>query len=299
MVAGVAPVVDSSDLDTGPLPQPRSTSGGYPPAPSGKRPNDYEDRRRKWIVAAATTGVLLVAGLGGWALAAEPGTNGRSTNARGATGAGVPGSARSASGTPAGLITTMIDGTMTTVPTLSPGASRPGQSGRPAAGDPSTGPSQPGDNPAPTTSQPPATSGPVPSLIGLTPAAARAALTDAGFTGGATSELLCQSGAQDNRVHTQEPAAGATASFTTTIQIKVQPTNCATVPGPSGTVAATVSTIKAAGFTNVRDPGACPYGAASISVDLAGWYIPTTTQITVSAVCKNPPATTAPPPAGA
>ncbi|MCK9927057.1 protein kinase [Frankia sp. Mgl5] len=281
--------------------QPAPGSSGSSGGPGGRSAADR--RRRSRIAAGAGLVVALVAGAGGWALAAA----GDSESALTADGGGqvitdpsvtatLPGGAPMPPGMdPAAIPTSTAAGASPHAGT----SPRPGESATPGAT-----PTQPGQ-----TSAPPATAsatptpkdGTVPDVVGLSQAAATNTLSGKGFTNVATNEV-CQKGKNGGTVIDQAPNAGSVVPVTTKVTLTVQATNCVEVPAVAGqTLAAARNTLVGAGLGVLDGNGGCQYGAgpnAARTTPGAGSMMHKGDSVWLEPTCKDapaPPPTTAPP----
>jgi serine/threonine-protein kinase len=297
MLAGVVlDAEDPADASTGPLPQVQRVA----PATGALADRRYDDRRRRaWVAAAATTGVLVVAGLGGWALVAAPGD-----------GAGVsPGQRGPAVAMPGGGGGGALGLDLSGLPTASPGfsatgAPTPGVPGQPAtAPGPGTTSAAPGASPTagapPDGGAPPPPSGTakptrglVPNVVGMALTEARKTITGAGFVDPAVSNG-CWAGYAAGDVFSQTPSSGR-RTFATVIQLDVQDAGCVTLPEVTNmSLAGAKTTLQNAGFTNVvANPATCAYAGTRTVTGMYPWggtsMLPSE-QVTLSATCPDPP----------
>jgi serine/threonine-protein kinase len=277
-------LIDPADAATGPVPYvPRAEQVGEP---DGGASGDGDPRRRTWLVAAATTAVLLVAGLGGWALASSPGGSGSDTE-----GAQVarPGTERDSgldtSGFPTDLMGTATTG-MTGAQNSQP-ISAPIASAQPT-GTPTGVP--PTDGPAPTPTPSP-TRGAVPGVVGKSVAIARKAITDAGF-GEPNTTMGCRAGSQAGAVYGQNPDAGRMVALSMVIQLEVQKNDCALLPDVTGNLVTTaLTTVRNAGFNVSATPATCPYGTGTVRSmwPWGGMSQSKSDPVTLSVSCPDPP----------
>jgi serine/threonine-protein kinase len=306
---GPVPVVDPADASTGPLPyvpwtRPGSEHGHIPagsgaPGPGGGFARE-DHRKRTWLAVAATTGVFLIAGLGGWALTSGTGDG---TSGGGELQVAMPGigdrDVPDTDPTSGGLPTDIAG---TAVPRIG------GQNGQPISVPAPVPSSQPSVVPPPVpaplsptptvTNSPRPTRGPVPGVVGMSLAAARKAITDAGFVE-PTSSTGCQSGASAGAVYSQIPNAGRTTSFSSAISLYVQKNDCADVPEVTGQlVPNAIATLQNAGFTVAASPASCQYGTGSVRsmFPWGGWSWSKSDTVSLSVKCPDPPPPPPPPP---
>jgi Protein kinase domain/PASTA domain len=261
------------------------------------RPPGPDRRRRARIGAAAGLVVALVAGAGGWALAANSGEEA----------AGGSGPARLAVGAdPTASLPNGDAGVLPTGPGSSPDAAgahgQPGASGVPkpgqSAGQP--GPTAPGGSspaPAPTTASPTPTDATVPSVVNLSRSDATSRLSQAGFTN-VTSDDTCTKGETGNVVQAQTPTAGSKVAKTTKVTLTVQATDCRNVPDVTGrTVQDAKDAITAVGLTPIDTTETCSYrtGAVASQDPAAGNLIRSGNWVYFKATCIASPPPPPPP----
>ncbi|MEX5632301.1 serine/threonine-protein kinase [Parafrankia sp. FMc2] len=238
---------------------PASTVSG-PGSPAARSAVDR--RRRSRIAAGAGLVVALVAGAGGWALAAGDSESG--LTADGQTQTLIDPS-----------ITATLPGGLPMPPGMDPAQVGPsgGPSG-PARTSPAASPGQsasPGATPTqsgPATASPSATTSPsptpkdatVPDVQGQSQSAASNTLSGKGFTNVSSSET-CQKGKNGGVVLDQNPNAGSVVPVSTRVTLTVQATNCVEVPSVAGSsLEAARSTLVGKGFGVLNGSGNCSYG---------------------------------------
>ncbi len=277
--------------------QPAPGSSGSSGGPGGRTAADR--RRRSRIAAGAGLVVALVAGAGGWALAAAGDSEGTLTADNGAqviTDPSVTATLPGGAPMPAGMDPATIPTSTAAGASPRPGTTpSPGQSVAPGAT-----PTQPGQ-----TSAPPATAtatatpkdGTVPNVEGQSQAAATNTLSGKGFTNVATTEV-CQKGKNGGTVIDQAPNAGSVVPVTTKVTLTVQATNCVEVPAVAGqSLAAARGTLTGVGLGVLDGNGGCQYGAganAARTTPAAGSLMHKGDSVWLEPTCKDAPA---PPPA--
>jgi serine/threonine-protein kinase len=95
----------------------------------------------------------------------------------------------------------------------------------------------------------------VPSVIGQSPGAAQATLSNAGFVAGTpTADTACANGAQPGQIDNQNPGANALAAPGSTVNLSVcQPATTTTTTAPSATT--TTTSGPAAGLAPTGNTG--------------------------------------------
>ncbi|TCJ36439.1 serine/threonine-protein kinase [Parafrankia sp. BMG5.11] len=291
-------VISAIPANKQPAPGSSGSSGG-PGGPGGRSAGDR--RRRSRIAAGAGLVVALVAGAGGWALAAA----GDSESALTADGgsqvvadpsitATLPGGAPMPPGMDPGTVPTSSIAGTTPHPSTSP---KPGQSATPG---PAT-PTQPGQTTAPPdasaapTPTPTAKEATVPNVVGQSQTAATNTLTGKGFTN-VTATEVCQKGKNGGVVLDQGPNAGSVVPVTTKVTLTVQATNCVEVPAVANqTLAAARNVLIGAGLGVLDGNGGCQNGPGTTAAGTnpaAGTMMRKGDSVWLEPTCAKPPPTT-------
>jgi serine/threonine-protein kinase len=260
-----------------------------PGAGPGGRPPVRDKRQRLRVAAGAGLVVALVAGAGGWALAAASGP--AAVDASGQSGLSAdPNSTWTPTMDAAGnLITSppagevvIVSGSPSTRPAARQSAS-PGASGSPNAGAP--GPTRS----APPSASPTPTDAVIPNVRGKGKNEAVAALSDAGFTNVATADKCFDDGAPGT-VQSQSPTSGTKTDKTTSVSLTIVG-DCVAVPKVTGmSPDAAKAAVQNVGLTAALWT-TCDYGYSPVTGQdpAPGGLLTKGSWVTLSYTCKASP----------